>query len=195
MKRELIYLIFGCFAVLSLWMVSCSATETEDKAVPSATDEDVITTLVLSSPAFKEGDKIPVRYTCDKEDISPALIWDEPPQLTEAFVLTVDDPDAPGGVFTHWVLFNIPADIRQLEEDIPAQEQLENGALQGRNNFGRAGYRGPCPPSGSSHRYLFSIYALDRRLDLEAGASKKQVTDAMQGHILAQGQLTGTYQR
>ena len=192
MKREFIYLILCCFVILSL-VVSCSATETRDES--SATDEDAVMTIVLSSTAFKEGDRIPVKYTCDGQDISPALVWDEPPQQTEAFVLMVDDPDAPGGVFTHWMIFNIPANTHQFGEGVPIQEQLESGALQGKNDFGKIGYRGPCPPSGSSHRYRFTIYALDQRLNLKAGASKKQVIDAMQGHILAQGQLTGTYQR
>ena len=192
MKREFIYLILCCFVILSL-VVSCSATETRDES--SATDEDAVMTIVLSSTAFKEGDRIPVKYTCDGQDISPALVWDEPPQQTEAFVLMVDDPDAPGGVFTHWMIFNIPANTHQFGEGVPIQEQLESGALQGKNDFGKIGYRGPCPPSGSSHRYRFTIYALDQRLNLKAGASKKQVIDAMQGHILAQGRLTGTYQR
>jgi Raf kinase inhibitor-like YbhB/YbcL family protein len=172
---------------------SCNATETRDES--SAIDEDAIMTISLSSTAFKEGGKIPVKYTCDGQDISPALRWDEPPQPTESLVLIVDDPDAPGGEFTHWVLFNIPVNIYQFGEGVAAQEQLENGALQGKNDFGRTGYGGPCPPSGSSHRYRFTIYALDQRLNLKAGASKKQVIDAIQGHILAQGQLTGTYQR
>jgi Raf kinase inhibitor-like YbhB/YbcL family protein len=192
MKREFIYLILCCFVILSL-VVSCSATETRDES--SATDEDAVMTIVLSSTAFKEGDRIPVKYTCDGQDISPALVWDEPPQQTEAFVLMVDDPDAPGGVFTHWMIFNIPANTHQFGEGVPIQEQLESGALQGKNDFGKIGYRGPCPPSGSSHQYRFTIYALDQRLNLKAGASKKQVIDAMQGHILAQGRLTGTYQR
>ena len=99
------------------------------------------------------------------------------------------------GVFTHWVIFNIPSDSRQLAEAIPTQAQLTIGVLQGNNDFGRIGYGGPCPPPGRSHRYQFTLYALDQPLDLKAGASKKQVIDVMQGHILAQGQLTGTYQR
>jgi len=107
----------------------------------------------------------------------------------------MDDPDAPGGVFTHWVLFNIPSDSRELLEAVPTQAQLPSGALQGKNDFGRVGYGGPCPPPGRPHRYRFTLYALDQALDLKAGASKKQVLDAMPGHILGQGQLTGTYQR
>lgn len=195
MKKEFVYLTVGCFVVLSLIMASCKAKESEDEVSSSAFEEDVKTTIVLSSTAFKEGEKIPVRYTCDGQDISPDLTWDESPQLTEVFVLIVDDPDAPGGIFTHWVLFNIPSNIYQFGEGVPTQGQLENGTLQGKNDFGRIGYGGPCPPKGSSHRYRFTIYALDQRLKLEAGVSKKQVVNAMQDHILAQGRLTGTYQR
>jgi len=119
----------------------------------------------------------------------------EPPAETRSFVLIVDDPDAPGGVFTHWVLFNLPVGSRELPEAVPTQAQLPNGSLQGKNDFGGIGYGGPCPPPGRPHRYQFALYALDQPLDLKAGASKKQVIGAMQGHILAQGQLTGTYQR
>ncbi len=151
--------------------------------------------LSLSSTAFREGDQIPIKYTGDGQDISPPLAWSQPPQQTQGFALVVDDPDAPLRVFTHWVLFNLPANVRQLPEGIPAQGQLENGALQGKNDFGKTGYGGPSPPSGSAHRYRFTLYALDKPLDLGADASKKQVLGAMEGHILAQGQLTGTYQR
>lgn len=152
-------------------------------------------TLAPSSPAFPEGGKIPARYTCDGQDVSPALTWDEPPVGTQSLALIVDDPDAPVGVWTHWVLFNLPSDSRELPEAVPSQEQLPSGALQGRNDFGNIGYGGPCPPPGGPHRYRFTLYALDQSLDLKTGASKKQVLDAMQGHILAQGQLTGTYER
>jgi len=107
----------------------------------------------------------------------------------------MDDPDAPGGVFTHWVLFNLPADTRELPEAVPAQSPLPSGALQGKNDFGKTGYGGPCPPPGSPHRYQFTLYALEKPLDLKSGASKKQVLEAMQARILARSQLTGIYQR
>lgn len=158
-------------------------------------DEKAQMPLSLSSSAFKEGDKIPVKYTCDGEDVSPPLIWGEPPQKTQAFALIVDDPDAPSGIFTHWVLFNIPANVRELEENVPARERLENGILQGKNDFGRIGYSGPCPPRGPAHRYRFTVYALDKPLDLKPGASRKQLLDTTKGHVLAQGQLMGIYQR
>ena len=151
--------------------------------------------LVVLSSAFQEGSKIPTRYTCEGQDVSPALTWGEPPAETQSFAFIMDDPDAPVGVFTHWVLFNLPVDSRQLPEAVPIQPQLLDGSLQGKNDFGKTGYGGPCPPPGRPHRYQFTLYALDQALDLKAGASKKQVIEAMQGHILAQGRLTGTYQR
>ena len=151
--------------------------------------------LTVLSSAFQEGSEIPARYTCEGQDVSPALTWEEPPAETQSFALIMDDPDAPGGVFTHWVLFNLPADSRGLSEAVPTQPQLPDGSLQGKNDFGRSGYGGPCPPPGRPHRYQFTLYALDQTLDLKAGASKKQVIDAMRGHILAQGRLTGTYRR
>jgi len=193
---------FLLLGVSSLVMAGCEPEEVitpeeetilpAEEAVMPETEEAV---LSLSSSAFEEGEKIPVRYTCDGEDVSPPLTWSEPPSGTNSFVLIVDDPDAPRGVFTHWVLFNLPPDSRELPEDIPVQAQLLSGALQGRNDFGRTGYGGPCPPAGSLHRYRFVLYALDQPLDLPAGASKNQVLEYMEGHILAQGQLMGTYQR
>lgn len=151
--------------------------------------------LPVSSPAFREGNTVPTKYTCQGQDVSPPLAWSEPPAGSQSLALIMDDPDAPGGVFTHWVLFNIPSDSRELPEAVPAQPQLPSGAIQGKNDFGRLGYGGPCPPPGRPHRYQFTLYALDRLLDLKSGASKKQVLEAMQGHILAQGQLTGMFQR
>lgn len=176
------------FCALSLVLQSCESGE----PIPPKVGETI---LFLSSPAFREGGSIPAKYTCDGEDISPPLVWGEPPAGTQSFVLIVDDPDAPGGVFTHWVLFNISSGSRQLAEAISTQAQLPSEALQGKNDFGNIGYGGPCPPPGRAHRYQFTLYALERPLDLGMGASKKQVLDAMRGHILAQGQLIGTYQR
>ena len=154
-----------------------------------------ITELIHRSGAFVDGGIIPAKYTCQGQDISPPLTWSQPSAGTQSFALIMDDPDAPGGVFTHWVLYNVPSDSRELTEAVPSQAQLPSGALQGRNDFGRIGHGGPCPPPGRPHRYQFTLYALDQPLDLKAGASKKQVLNAIQGHILAQGQLTGTYQR
>jgi Raf kinase inhibitor-like YbhB/YbcL family protein len=173
---------------LALSLVSCGS-----KAHAPAEEGEVA--LSLSSAAFQEGEWIPIKYTCDGEDVSPPLAWGQPPEQTQCFALIVDDPDAPLGMFTHWVLFNLPANIRQLPEGIPTLGQLENGALQGKNDFGETGYSGPCPPPGATHHYRFTLYALDKPLDLMTGASKKQVLDAIKGHILAQGRLTGAHQR
>ena len=151
--------------------------------------------LPVFSPVFQEGDRIPTKYTCQGQDISPPLVWREPPAGTQTFALILDDPDAAGGVFTHWILFNIPGNSRELPEALPTQAQLASGALQGKNHFGKIGYGSPYPPPGRTHRYQFTLYALDSLLDLKAGTSKKEVLDAMQGHVLAQGQLTGTYKR
>jgi len=151
--------------------------------------------LALSSTAFRDGETIPAKYTCQGQDMSPPLMWSEPSDGNQAFAVIMDDPDAPGGAFTHWVLFNLARDSRELPEAIPPKEQLTGGALQGRNDFGRICYAGPCPPPGPAHRYRFTIYALDQPLTLGSGASKQMVLDAMQGHIVAKGQLTGTYGR
>lgn len=153
------------------------------------------TVLVVSSPAFAEGTQIPEEYTCDGRDISPLLNWSEPPAGTRSLALIMDDPDAPGGVFTHWVIFNLPAGSTQLPAAVPTDPELPSGALQGSNDFGRIGYSGPCPPSGSPHRYRFTLYAVDEVLELSPGAAQSQVRQALEGHVLAQDQLTGTYQK
>ncbi len=148
----------------------------------------------ITSTAFAEGGMIPSKYTCDGSDISPPLRWEAVPEGTKSIALISDDPDAPVGTWVHWVLFNLPAEARELEENIPPDETLPNGAKQGTSDFGRIGYGGPCPPSGT-HRYFFKIYALDTELDLAAGARKHQLLKAMEGHILGQGQLIGKYKR
>ncbi|MCH8864816.1 MAG: YbhB/YbcL family Raf kinase inhibitor-like protein [Chloroflexi bacterium] len=151
--------------------------------------------LTVSSTVFREGETIPAKYTCQGEDISPSITWGEPPDGTRSLAIIVDDPDAPGGVFTHWIIFNLPADTRQLPAAVPTQPRLDSGARQGKTDFGRVGYGGPCPPPGKPHRYQFTVYALDRTLDLAAGASRSQVLEAMQGNILSRGRLTGIYER
>lgn len=147
--------------------------------------------MELTSTAFKDGQPIPRDYTCDGRNVSPPLAWKGAPANTAGFVLIVDDPDAPSGVWTHWVLFNLPRDTSNLDENATS---LSN-AVQGVNDFKKTGYGGPCPPSGKAHRYFFKLYALDTTLNLPAGAARKDVEAAMTKHILAQGQLMGTYQR
>jgi len=150
--------------------------------------------IKITSSAFENGGLIPAKYTCDGADMSPPLQWDAVPEGTRSIALICDDPDAPMGTFVHWVIFGLPADTRELVKNIPADETLPNGAKQGTSDFGRIGYGGPCPPSGT-HRYFFKIYALDTEVDLAAGAGKRELLGAMEGHILVQGQLIGKYKR
>jgi Raf kinase inhibitor-like YbhB/YbcL family protein len=150
--------------------------------------------IKITSSVFEDGGLIPAKYTCDGADMSPALRWDVVPEGTKSIALICDDPDAPMGTFVHWVIFGLPAETRELTENIPSDETLPNGAKQGTSDFGRIGYGGPCPPSGT-HRYFFKIYALDTEVDLAAGASKRELVKAMEGHILGQGQLIGKYKR
>ncbi len=153
--------------------------------------------FVITSSAFAEGAEIPINYTCDGQNFSPPLDWNQVPAGTVSFALIMDDPDAGG--YTHWVIFNLPPDTRGLPEAVPKDEELASGALQGKIGSGGIGYPigyfGPCPPKGSPHHYCFILYALDTSLGLDAGASKGQVLQAMEGHILAQSQLIGIYQR
>lgn len=151
--------------------------------------------LNIESTAFKNGDFIPDKYTCNGLDISPPLTWDRGPEGTKSYVLISDDPDAPVGTWVHWVMFNIPPEVTSLKENFPKRQgRFENGIMQGRNDFGYIGYGGPCPPSGV-HRYFFRIYALDIILPLQPGATKKEVERAMEGHVIAAGELMGRYSR
>ena len=151
-------------------------------------------TIQIKSSAFEDGGMIPRSYTCDEKDVSPDLAWTGVPEGTKTLVLICDDPDAPVGTWVHWVLFNIPPEETGLPAEIAPEAEMANGARHGTNDFRRLGYGGPCPPGGT-HRYFFKLYALDIALDLDSGATKAQVEDAMQGHILAEGQLMGRYAR
>ena len=151
--------------------------------------------LTVASSGFASGAGIPDKYTCKGEDVSPALQWSGAPSNAAAIAVIMDDPDAPSGTWVHWVIWDIPASAHSLTEGVPRQEQLQDGARQGRNSFGKIGYNGPCPPPGKTHRYFFRVYALDRKLDLPAGADRAQLDSAMQGHILAQGEYMGTFHR
>jgi len=152
-------------------------------------------TMKITSPGFAEGQPIPSKYTCDGENVSPALSWDQVPPAAKAFTLICDDPDAPAGTWVHWVLYDLPASNRALREGIQPAAQLPSGASQGHNDFRQSGYGGPCPPPGTSYRYYFKVYALDGTLGLKPGATKADVETAMKGHILGEGQLMGTYKR
>ena len=150
--------------------------------------------FLLTCPAFADGAAIPAVYTCEGRDVSPPLAWTEPPAGTKSFALISDDPDAPGKTWVHWVVYDLPASARGLPEAYPPDEERPDGTRQGMTDFGRPGYGGPCPPSGT-HRYYFKLYALDTALGLPAGAAKPQVEAAMRGHVLAQASLMGTYRR
>jgi Raf kinase inhibitor-like YbhB/YbcL family protein len=187
----------GLFS-MSLLLLMCSAVTgcaqtapPEEKAPPGGDKMP----FIITSPAFAEGAKVPVKYTCDGQNISPVLDWADSPAGTASFALIMDDPDAPMGVFTHWVMYNLPPDTQGLPEAVTKNSQLSGGALQGKNGGGTIGYIGPCPPKGSPHHYRFTLYALDKSLDLAAGATKDQALQAMEGHILGQSQLVGIYQR
>lgn len=152
--------------------------------------------MKVESPAFKSGDVIPKRYTCDGENISPPLVWLGYPKEAKSFVLIVDDPDAPAGTFTHWVVYDIPINEPSLKENFPKDGQV-GSVKQGMNDFGKIGYGGPCPPKGHGyHRYFFRIYALNiESLGLPPGATRKQVESKMKGHILSEGYTMGRYRR
>ena len=150
--------------------------------------------IEIKSSAFEEGGMIPKKYTCDGADVSPPLSWASAPEGTKTIALICDDPDAPMGTWVHWVLFNLPADVKELPENVPSEKNLDNGAMQGVNDFGNIGYGGPCPPGGT-HRYYFKLYALDTQINLQAGATKRDLLKAMEGHTLAEGQLMGKYRR
>ena len=149
----------------------------------------------LNSHSFSDGGNIPKKYTCDAEDVSPELHWTDPPSAAKSFALIVDDPDAPSRTWVHWVLFDLPGDTHALPEATGKRASLPNGAQQGTNDFGKAGYGGPCPPPGKPHRYFFKLYALDSRLSLKGSATKVELEKAMQGHILGRGELMGQYGR
>ena len=151
--------------------------------------------LQLASSAFTEGSAIPSKYTCDGQDISPPLKWSSVPPGAKSLALICDDPDAPGGMWVHWVLYNIPVTVTELPEGVPITDSVLGNARQGVTDFRRVGYGGPCPPRGNPHRYFFKLYALDVELNLKSKATKKDVVEAMRNHVLAEGQLMGTYKR
>ena len=168
------FLLYGGLLVAIFWMLNFSSVESKG--------------LKIESKAFGDGGEIPMDYTCDGNDLSPPLKFINVPEGTKSLALIVDDPDAPGGTWVHWVLWNIPPAMPGISEG----ENLFYG--RGKNDFKTLVYGGPCPPSGT-HRYFFKLYALDTMLDLEEGASKKQLEKRMKGHVIESAQLIGTYKR
>lgn len=148
----------------------------------------------IFTPAFGEGGPIPAKYTCDGDNVSPPLEWADVPANTRALALIMDDPDAPSGLFLHWLLYDIPETENGLTEGVGIENAIVGGGTQGRNGWGKVAYGGPCPPSGT-HRYYLRLYALDGPLGLPAGASRSDVEEAMRGHVLAEAQWMGRYER
>ncbi len=182
---------------IAFWLTGCvpgssGASETLVQTIES--EEGAVVSFQMFSPAFEHKTKIPARYTCSGEDISPELEWRDVPDGVVSFALIMDDPDAPIGTWVHWVMYNIPSDYSGLPEGFGKNRELVDGILHGKNSAGRAYYNGPCPPSGT-HRYFFKLYALDTMLDLPAGATKPEVLKALQGHLIGMAELMGTYSK
>ena len=149
----------------------------------------------IESPGFRNGERIPKVYTCDGDDVSPAIVWHEPPTGTKSFAVICDDPDAPMGTWVHWVIYSIPLEQTQLGENIPKVENLPGGAVQGLNSWRKIGYGGPCPPPGKPHRYFFKLYALDIKFESPPGIPKDNLLISLEGHVLAKTELMGLYGR
>jgi Raf kinase inhibitor-like YbhB/YbcL family protein len=188
MSRAVSWLVV--WLTLAIALTGCRPVAT----LPTVAGDRAVTIFEITSPAFAPGQAIPRAYSCDGENISPPLQWASLPDGTRSLALIMDDPDAPRGTFVHWVAYDLPASARSLPEAVPTQSELADGARQGRNGAGKIGYTGPCPPSGV-HRYFFTLYALDASPTLAAGATKEQLLDAMQGHIVDKTELWGTYTR
>lgn len=185
-------------ACLWLPVLSACATPTLEPTpaagLPDSPEGGGVMDFHIQSDVFGSGGPIPGRFTCDGEDVSPPLTWGGVPEGAASLALIMDDPDAPAGIWIHWVLYDIPAGLNGLPEGVPADELLSDGRASGLNSWQRNGYGGPCPPSGT-HRYFFRLYALDKMLGLPAGTTKDGLLDAMQGHILGQTEVMGTYAR
>lgn len=196
-RRVFLFQSFSIIGLTGLPAIACSFAASNDTQI-APTPSNKLTTegksMKLESSVFKANSQIPAKYTCDGADISPSLNWDEPPTETQSLALIVDDPDAPRRTFVHWVLYDIPPTVRQLPEQITTAKTLPSGGMQGKNDFGKFGYGGPCPPSGT-HRYFFKLYALDKNLGWQPGATKEQILQAIKGHVLATAELIGHYQR
>mgnify|MGYP001143671478 CR=1 FL=1 len=184
LRSHLVLAIVGCLPI------ACGTNQTEAPSPKGASEMEI----EVSSPAFENGEPIPAKYTADGENVSPPIDIRGVPGETKSIALVCEDPDAPGGTFVHWIVFNLNATQRELPENITDHEALSSGAKLGKNDFGDLGYGGPAPPSGT-HRYFFRVYALDTSLTLDSGATRKQLDGAVENHVIAQGELMGTYSR
>lgn len=180
--------------VLTLLAVVACQGDSNDQVVFDP-ETSALASISLSSPAFNRGSDIPVEFTCDGEDVSPPLRWTDIPEGAKSLAIVMDDPDAPGSIFRHWSVYDIPAATRTIKQGQTSDPQLENTIKQGTNDFGTMGYGGPCPPSGEEHEYTFFIYALTGHLELSPGASASDLTMALQGKVIGTGSFTGMYAR
>jgi Raf kinase inhibitor-like YbhB/YbcL family protein len=183
--------------ILILILLSAGCKMKAEQGQTSNSADTILTKskMIITSTAFHNDSTIPQKFTCQGEDISPALAWSGAPDGTQCFALLCEDPDAPGGTYIHWVIYNIPATERGLAENFPKRDKLPNGTRQGTNDFKQMGYGGPCPPPGKAHRYYFKLYALDAMINIPGEATRDQLLNAMHGHILAEGETMGTYAR
>jgi len=179
--------MFTVLPLLAMMVLALVSTEVRGQETSSK--------IELKTTSFTPGGFIPKRYTCEDADVSPALAWTDPPSGTQSYALIEDDPDAPSGTFVHWLVYDLPAGYRNLPEALSGSSQMPDGTRQGTNGFSRTGYSGPCPPPGKPHRYFIRLYALDTTLNLRPAARRKELDAAMQGHILAQAELMGRFQR
>lgn len=174
-----------------LWFNCCTANELNFGHELNI----IVMALEVTTTAFEHGAMIPKVHTCDGDDLSPPISWYGAPDETASFALVMDDPDAPGGTFTHWIIYNLPPDVHELEKIVPIEKNLDNGAIQGKNDFGKYGYRGPCPPKGETHRYYFRIFALKKKLPPETANRGPDIHSAMEGLIIESAEYMGKYKR
>jgi hypothetical protein len=186
--------LISVFLLAFVWPLTQPSTAADRNLATQDAIKQATDSLQLTSSSFETDAAIPAKYTCDGEDVSPALAWNAPPAATKGFALVMDDPDAPNKTVVHWVIYDIPAATRKLPEGVAKDPKLTDGSLQGKNSHGKIGYSGPCPPHGVVHHYFFKLYALDKSTGLKAGASKAQLEVAIKGRILGKAQLIGRFE-
>jgi Raf kinase inhibitor-like YbhB/YbcL family protein len=186
--------LIAVFLLAIVWLLTTPSTAANREVITQDAIKQATDSLQLTSSSFEADAAIPAKYTCDGEDVSPALAWNDPPAATKGFALVMDDPDAPNKTVVHWVIYDIPAATRRLPEGVAKDPKLPDGSLQGKNSHGKMGYSGPCPPHGALHHYFFKLYALDKSTGLKPGATKAQLEVAIKGRILAKAQLIGRFE-
>jgi Raf kinase inhibitor-like YbhB/YbcL family protein len=186
--------VISVFLLAFVWPLTQASTAADRNLATQDAIKQATDSLQLTSSSFETDAAIPAKYTCDGEDVSPALAWNAPPAATKGFALVMDDPDAPNKTVIHWVIYDIPAATRKLPEGVAKDPKLTDGSLQGKNSHGKIGYSGPCPPHGVVHHYFFKLYALDKNTGLKAGATKAQLEGAIKGRILGKAQLIGRFE-